>query len=133
MPPGASRAAASLAKAVSTSRRLWWRVLGQGSGKNVQSSATDPGATRCSTAHTASTEQNRTFAALAAARLSPGGTWRLATDWADYADQMHAVLDAEPALTGGFTERWAERPVTKFERKGLEAGRTIVDLIYTRG
>ena len=26
----------------------------------------------------------------------PGGTWRLATDWADYADQMRAVLDAEP-------------------------------------
>jgi tRNA (guanine-N7-)-methyltransferase len=76
---------------------------------------------------------NASFAALVASRLAPGGTWRLATDWADYADQMHAVLDAEPALTGGFTERWAERPVTKFERKGLEAGRTIVDLIYTRG
>jgi tRNA (guanine-N7-)-methyltransferase len=43
------------------------------------------------------------------------------------------VLDAEPGLAGGVTERWAERPVTKFERKGLEAGRTIVDLIYTRG
>ena len=25
------------------------------------------------------------FAALAASRLAPGGTWRLATDWADYA------------------------------------------------
>jgi len=76
---------------------------------------------------------NASFAALVASRLAPGGTWRLATDWADYADQMQAVLDAEPALTGGVTERWAERPVTKFERKGLEAGRTIVDLIYTRG
>jgi tRNA (guanine-N7-)-methyltransferase len=72
------------------------------------------------------------FAALTASRLAPGGTWRLATDWADYAQQMHAVLDAEPGLTGGVTERWAERPITKFERKGLEAGRTIVDLIYTR-
>jgi tRNA (guanine-N7-)-methyltransferase len=76
---------------------------------------------------------NASFAALAASRLAPGGTWRLATDWADYADQMQAVLDAEPGLAGGVTERWAERPVTKFERKGLEAGRTIVDLIYTRG
>ena len=26
------------------------------------------------------------------------------------------------------TERWAERPVTKFERKGLEADRSITDL-----
>ena len=75
---------------------------------------------------------NASFAALAASRLAPGGTWRLATDWADYADQMRAVLEAEPGLTGGVTERWAERPVTKFERKGLEAGRSIIDLTYTR-
>lgn len=72
------------------------------------------------------------FAALASSRLVPGGTWRLATDWADYADQMRAVLDAEATLSGGTVERWAERPVTKFERKGVTAGRTIVDLAYTR-
>ena len=72
------------------------------------------------------------FASLAASRLAPGGRWRLATDWADYADQMRAVLDAEPLLAGGPVERWDERPVTRFERKGLEAGREIVDLVYTR-
>jgi tRNA (guanine-N7-)-methyltransferase len=72
------------------------------------------------------------FAALAASRLAPGATWRLATDWADYADQMTEVLAAGPGLSGGVVERWAERPVTKFERKGLEAGRAITDLCYTR-
>ncbi|WP_426246133.1 tRNA (guanine(46)-N(7))-methyltransferase TrmB [Nocardioides sp. LHG3406-4] len=72
------------------------------------------------------------FAALAASRLSPGATWRLATDWAAYADQMRAVLDDEPALSGGAVERWAERPVTKFERKGTEVGRAITDLAYRR-
>jgi tRNA (guanine-N7-)-methyltransferase len=72
------------------------------------------------------------FAALAASRLAPGGVWRLATDWPDYAEQMLAVLDAEPALAGGVVERWAERPVTKFERKGRNAGRPITDLAYTR-
>ncbi len=72
------------------------------------------------------------FAALAASRLRPGGTWRLATDWADYAEQMVAVLDAEPALEGGVVERWDERPVTKFERKGVAAGRAITDLRYHR-
>ena len=34
--------------------------------------------------------------------------------------------------TGGVVERWAERPVTKFERKGLAAGRDITDLAYVR-
>jgi tRNA (guanine-N7-)-methyltransferase len=70
------------------------------------------------------------FAALIASRLRPGGLWRLATDWEDYAEQMQAVLEAEPGLEGGRTERWADRPVTRFERKGLAAGRTIVDLTY---
>ena len=72
------------------------------------------------------------FAATAASRLTVGGTWRLATDWADYAEQMELVLDAEPLLTGGRVPRWTERPVTKFERRGLEAGRAVTDLAYRR-
>ncbi len=72
------------------------------------------------------------FARLAVARLAPGATWRLATDWENYAEQMRAVLDAEPALEGGPVPRWGERPVTRFERKGLDAGRTITDLAYLR-
>jgi tRNA (guanine-N7-)-methyltransferase len=72
------------------------------------------------------------FAALAASRLRPGAPWRLATDWADYADQMCEVLDAEPLMEGGPVPRWDERPVTKFERKGLAVGRAITDLRYSR-
>ena len=72
------------------------------------------------------------FAALATSRLAPGAEWRLATDWADYAEQMVEVLDAEPLLSGGVVERWAERPVTKFERKGLAKDREITDLLYRR-
>jgi tRNA (guanine-N7-)-methyltransferase len=75
---------------------------------------------------------NPAFAHLAATRLAAGATWRLATDWADYAEQMCEVLDAEPLLSGGVTPRWEERPVTRFERKGLDAGRSITDLAYTR-
>jgi len=72
------------------------------------------------------------FARLVASRLRPGGCWRLATDWGDYAEQIQEVLDAEPGLTGGAVERWVDRPVTKFERKGLAVDRRIVDLRYTR-
>ncbi|MET0838309.1 MAG: tRNA (guanosine(46)-N7)-methyltransferase TrmB [Marmoricola sp.] len=72
------------------------------------------------------------FAALVSTRLVPGGAWRLATDWSEYAEQMRAVLDAAPGLTGGPVERWADRPVTKFERKGLAVGRDITDLAYRR-
>ena len=75
---------------------------------------------------------NPDFARLAASRLAPGGAWRLATDWTDYAEQMVEVLDGEPSLDGGVVPRWDERPVTKFERKGVAAGREITDLAYIR-
>ena len=72
------------------------------------------------------------FAAMAADRLAPGSAWRLATDWADYAEHIRRVLDAVPLLAGGVVERWAARPVTRFERKGVAAGREVTDLCYTR-
>jgi tRNA (guanine-N7-)-methyltransferase len=75
---------------------------------------------------------NPRFAELAASRLLPGGLWRLATDWAHYAEQMQRVLDAEPILRGGVTERYADRPVTRFERRGIAAGRPVTDLTYLR-
>ena len=75
---------------------------------------------------------NREFAHLAATRLAPGATWRLATDWADYAERMREALDGESMLAGGVTPRGDDRPVTRVERKGLAAGRAITDLAYTR-
>lgn len=75
---------------------------------------------------------NADFARLVSQRLVPGGWWRLATDWLPYAEQMQEVLDADPAFEGGQVERWSERPVTKFERKGLAKDREITDLAYVR-
>ena len=75
------------------------------------------------------------FARLVASRLAPGGVWRLATDWDDYAEAMREVLDAEPGLVNahdGWAPRFAPRPVTKYEQRGLDAGRTIHDLEYRR-
>ena len=42
------------------------------------------------------------------------------------------MLDAEPLLEGGEVERWADRPVTKFERRGVAEGRPIADFRYRR-
>jgi tRNA (guanine-N7-)-methyltransferase len=72
------------------------------------------------------------FAHDAALALTPGGTWRLATDWEAYAGQMRAVLDAEPLLDGGVVPRWDDRPVTRFEGRGRDEGRAITDLAYRR-
>lgn len=64
-------------------------------------------------------------------RLRPGGVLHCATDWPDYAAAMTATLEADPGLrnlhNGG-----APRPMTKFERQGVQAGRPIVDLVFGR-
>ena len=118
------------------------------------------------------------FADSVARVLRPGGAWRLATDWADYAWQMRDVLEAvsalpvgmEPDMTepyfryddagarpelgadsavegslgngpdpgspagarGGWSERFTGRVMTRFEDKGVQAGRVIRDLCAVR-
>ena len=76
------------------------------------------------------------FGATAARALADGGLLRLATDWEDYALQMREVLDAEPLFERAFDGEWAERfdgrVMTAFERKGLNKGRDIRDLVYRR-
>lgn len=67
------------------------------------------------------------FARRVAQVLEPAGVWRIATDWADYADWITDVLATSDVITGGPTERFDGRPVTRFERKGLTAGRAIHD------
>lgn len=62
--------------------------------------------------------------------LGADGTWRLATDWAEYAVAMRELLDEHPGLALASTERAPLRPVTRFERRGLEEGREITDLAY---
>lgn len=65
-------------------------------------------------------------------RLEVGGELHLATDIADYAALMERVCDAEPRLDGGIVARPVERPLTRFEQRGLDEGRPPTDLRYTR-
>lgn len=76
------------------------------------------------------------FVELVASRMRAGGTWRMATDWQDYATQMRDVIDAHPGFANehqdSWAPRWEARPLTRFERRGLDAGRQIFDLSYRR-
>lgn len=118
------------------------------------------------------------FADSVARILRPGGVWRLATDWADYAWQMRDVIEqvstpvaglpasahppyfrhddagaspqlgAESAIEGdagngldpgspsgiigGWSPRFSGRVMTRFEQRGLQAGRTVRDLSVVR-
>ena len=76
------------------------------------------------------------FAALTASRMKSGGIWRIATDWADYADRIREVMDSNPSFANAHPDGWAPRcaarPITHFEQRGLDAGRQIFDLAYRR-
>ena len=72
------------------------------------------------------------FAALVADRLRPGGRLHVATDWASYAEQVLEVVGASPDLALVSRDR-GDRPLTRFERRGVAAGRPITDLVAVRG
>ncbi len=68
-------------------------------------------------------------------RLVPGGALHCATDWAEYAESMLVTLSADPELVNAFdayAPRPAHRPRTKFEQRGIDAGRDIFDLVFHR-
>ena len=80
---------------------------------------------------------NTDFATLVASRLTSQGRWRLATDWDRYAEAMREVLDHHPGLVNdsaenGWAPRFPGRPLTRFEQRGLDAGRPVHDLCYRR-
>lgn len=74
------------------------------------------------------------FLDLVVPRLKPTGRVHLATDHSDYANVMREVLSGEPRLApelvGHPRPPW--RPLTKFERAGMAAGRPSHDFIYVR-
>ena len=75
------------------------------------------------------------FADLAVSRLSPGGLLHVATDWQEYAEHVLAVLSATKGLRNtadGFAPRPASRPETKFERRGLDLGHGVWDIVFTK-
>jgi len=72
---------------------------------------------------------------LIAEKLKPGAYLHAATDWHEYAEQILAVLNSEPALANtapGYAPRPGYRPLTKFESRGLKLGHGVWDILFRR-
>ena len=72
---------------------------------------------------------------LLAQKLAPGGYIYFATDWDEYAEVALEELSHTPGLHNRYEsyaphQEW--RPRTKFEQKGIDAGREIHELYFIR-
>ena len=68
-------------------------------------------------------------------KLRDGGYLYMCTDWEEYAQEAMEELKATPGLKNkydGFAPHQEWRPETKFERKGIDAGRTIRELFFVK-
>jgi tRNA (guanine-N7-)-methyltransferase len=75
------------------------------------------------------------FIAQLVTKLKPGGYIHVATDWQDYAEQVLAVLSAEPLLENtseNYAPRPDYRPLTKFEQRGIRLGHGVWDLVFRK-
>jgi len=76
------------------------------------------------------------FVSLLASRLHTNGSFHMATDWEHYAKHMAKVMQAHPDFSNTaeqiYVERPAHRPQTKFEKRGLDRGHGVWDLIYNK-
>lgn len=80
---------------------------------------------------------NDEFIKLVITKLKIRGIIHMATDWEDYSEQMLQVLSTFKELKNlskdGFLEvRPQERPLTKFEARGLRLGHVIRDIKFQK-
>jgi tRNA (guanine-N7-)-methyltransferase len=75
------------------------------------------------------------FINLIAKKLQPEGHFHTATDWGNYAEDMLSVISeckslSNTSLDNRYCERPDDRPITKFEQRGLQLGHGVWDLIF---
>ena len=73
---------------------------------------------------------DRSFVTTAARILEPGGELHVATDWQDYAVHITSMVATEPRFQECLPRGRPPRPITAYERRGLDADRAISDLVY---
>ncbi|MDR2923135.1 MAG: tRNA (guanosine(46)-N7)-methyltransferase TrmB [Treponema sp.] len=76
------------------------------------------------------------FTDCIASKLKPGGYIYMATDWLDYADWALSVLTNTGGMVNeydGFAPPQSWRPLTSFEKKGLDKKHEIKELFFRRG
>ncbi|MBO4320122.1 MAG: tRNA (guanosine(46)-N7)-methyltransferase TrmB [Treponema sp.] len=72
---------------------------------------------------------------LLASKLKKGGYLYFVTDWAEYAENALEELNATSGIHNryeGFAPHQEWRPRTKFEQKGIDAGRDIFELMFEK-
>lgn len=78
---------------------------------------------------------NKSNIDLLAKKLSTGGYIYFVTDWYEYAEYALEELNKNNMLKNkysGFADKQPWRPLTKFERKGVAAKRSITELLFIK-
>lgn len=65
-------------------------------------------------------------------KLRSQGILHIATDWDDYAEHTRAAMRTQPGFNPVATDNALPRPGTRFERRGLNLGHRIHDLVYRK-
>ncbi|HPC71666.1 MAG TPA: tRNA (guanosine(46)-N7)-methyltransferase TrmB [Treponema sp.] len=77
----------------------------------------------------------RPFTDLLVSRMEKGAYVYMSTDWADYGSWALEEFSATPGLEnpyGGFAPRQEWRPLTKFEKKGLDKAHEVHEIYMVR-
>lgn len=78
------------------------------------------------------------FIELVASRLKPTGVFHMATDWTPYAEAALDTLARNPELKNcsndetGYSTKPAYRPATKFEKRGVQLGHAVHDILFRK-
>ena len=72
------------------------------------------------------------FVTLLARKLKPGGVLHIATDWKNYAESIEELMAKQTDFKRLPADTVHQRPMTKFEKRGINLGHGVWDLFYKK-